>query len=341
MSYKICVLPGDGIGKEVTDVAVRVLQSLDISFDFIFGDIGFGSYKKNGSSLPDATLKKIETSDAVLFGAVTTPPNIPGYKSPILQLRQHFRLFANVRPVKSIPNPISKENIDMVIFRENTEDLYSGVERVEDGGNKAVSEMIITRKASERILRYGFGYAKKNNLATVHVVHKANVLRETCGLFLRVAQEVAKDFPGIEMQDMLVDSCAMQLIKNPGQFKAIITTNMFGDILSDEASMLAGGLGIAYSGNIGEKTGVFEPVHGSAPKYENTNSANPIAAILSAKLMLEFLGENKSAGILYDSVMESIRQNKVTGDLGGTCGTKEAADEIIKIIKSKSKGEAG
>lgn len=337
MAYKICVLPGDGIGPEVTEASVRVLKSLPLEFEFTYGEIGYGSFLKNGFALPPDTIRKIETCDAVLFGAVTTPPNIQNYKSPILQLRQRFNLFANVRPCVSIPSQVSRSNINIIVFRENTEDLYSGVERLEDNGNRAVTEMIITRSASEKILRYGFEYAKKNKIDKVHVIHKANVLRETCGLFLRVAQEISIEYPEIEMQDMLVDSCAMQLIKDPGQFRIIITTNMFGDILSDEASMLVGGLGIAYSGNIGETNAVFEPVHGSAPKHAGSNKANPVATILAAKMMLDHLGEKETGTMLYEAVMKAISENQVTQDLGGNLGTTQAADSIIKNIIMREK----
>ncbi|MBN2368694.1 isocitrate/isopropylmalate dehydrogenase family protein [Candidatus Woesearchaeota archaeon] len=333
MVYKICVLPGEGIGNEVIEQAVKVLKTLPLEFEFVYADIGYETYQKTGDGLPNETIQKVEKADAALFGAVTTPPNIPGYRSPILRLRKHFELYSNVRPCVSLPNPISRKGINLIVVRENTEDLYSGVERVEDDGNKAIAEMIITRKGSERIIRYAFELAKKKGLKKVTVVHKGNVVRAPCGLFLKVAQEISKDYPGIEMQDMLVDACAMQLIKNPGQFEIIVTTNMFGDILSDEASMLVGGLGIAYSGNIGEGKGVFEPVHGSAPKYAGKNIANPIASILAAKMMLEFLGEDKQAKRVEEAVLKSIRENKVTKDLGGVLGTSEAGDFIAGCLK--------
>ncbi|MEK6916127.1 MAG: isocitrate/isopropylmalate dehydrogenase family protein [Nanoarchaeota archaeon] len=333
MSYKICILPGDGIGPEVIRETVKVLKALPLKFEFTYGDIGYDCYLKRGDALPQDTIKKVEKADATLFGAVTTPPNIKNYSSAILRLRQHFDLYSNLRPCISFPHEISQKGISMYIVRENTEDLYSGVERVEDNGNKAITEMIITRKASERIIRYAFELAKEKNLKKVTVVHKANVLRETCGLFRQVALEVAKNYPKIEMQEMLVDACAMQLIKNPGQFEVIVTTNMFGDILSDEASMLVGGLGLAYSGNIGKEKAVFEPVHGSAPKYAGKNIANPFATILAAKLMLEFLGENKAAQKVEDAVMSAIKKGDVTQDLGGNLTTEQAGDAVVERIK--------
>ncbi|MBT3721203.1 isocitrate/isopropylmalate dehydrogenase family protein [Candidatus Woesearchaeota archaeon] len=333
MSYKICILPGDGIGPEVVENTINLLKTLPIDLEFIYGDIGYDCYVKTGNSLPNETLEKVKNSDATLFGAVTTPPNIPNYSSPILRLRQHFELYANVRPCKSIPNKISRPGINLIMVRENTEGLYSRSERVEDEGNRAITEMIITRKGSERVIRYAFNIAKKNNMKKVTVVHKANVLRETTGLFLRVAQEVAKEFPQIVMEDMIVDNCAMQLIKKPEQFEVIVTTNMFGDILSDEASALIGGLGLANSGNIGENYGVFEPVHGSAPKYVGLNKANPAATFLAAKLMLEYLGENRYAKLIEKAMLKAIKNNQTTKDLGGSLNSIEFTNVVINNLK--------
>ncbi|PIN80186.1 isocitrate dehydrogenase [Candidatus Woesearchaeota archaeon CG10_big_fil_rev_8_21_14_0_10_34_8] len=333
-TYNICILPGDGIGPEVTEEAVKVLKELNINFNFIYGDIGFDAYQKLGTPLPEETLKKVREADATLFGAVTTPPNIPNYSSPILGLRQHFQLYANVRPCKSVPNPISKQGINILVVRENTEGLYSKSERLEDNGNRAITERIITRKGSERIIRYGYELARKQGRKKVTIVHKGNVLRETCGLFRKVALEIAEQYQDIETSEMLVDACAMQLIKKPEQFDVIITTNLFGDILSDEASMLVGGLGLACSGNIGEDTAVFEPVHGSAPKYVDTHKINPLATFLSARLMLEHLNLKEQAEILESVVIKAIKENKVTQDLGGSLSTQEVTENIINNIKN-------
>lgn len=334
-TYKICVMPGDGIGKEVIDAALFVLKELPINFEFVFSDIGYETFLKKGTNLPEETIENIKKSKAALFGSVTTPPEIKNYQSAIIKLRKTFNLFANVRPIKSIPHSISRENINLIIVRENTEDLYSGIERIEDNGNKAITERIITREASEKIIRYAFELAKKKNFSKVTVVHKANVMRETCGLFRRVAYDIAKDYSNsnIVMEEMLVDNCAMQLIKNPSQFQVIVTTNMFGDILSDEASMLVGGLGIAYSGNIGNDKAIFEPVHGSNPKNAGLNKANPIAAILSAKMMLEYLNEDLYAEIIEKAVMQSIQENFTTYDLGGNKTTKEVAEKVRDNVK--------
>jgi homoisocitrate dehydrogenase len=330
--HRICLLPGDGIGPEVIAQAARALMALGLELTFETGEIGDGAYQKLGSPLPQETLDRIQGAEATLFGAVTTPPDIPGYFSPIIRLRQSLDLYANLRPCQSLPHPGSRPGINLVVVRENTEDLYSGVERVEDGGNRAVSEMIITRKASEKIIRRAFELAKSSGFQKVTVVHKANVLRETCGLFRRVALEIALQYPEINMEEMLVDTCAMELIRDPGQFQVIVTTNLFGDILSDEASMLVGGLGVAYSGNIGAETAVFEPVHGSAPKLAGTHKANPVATILSACLMLEYLGETEAASRLRRAVIESIRLGCVTEDLGGSLTTEQATESIIGLL---------
>jgi homoisocitrate dehydrogenase len=330
--YRICLLPGDGIGPEVIGQAARILLALEMDLTFEQGEIGFGAYQKLGSPLPEETLSKIRAADATLFGAVTTPPNIPGYFSPIIRLRQSLDLYANLRPCQSLPHPASRSGINLVVVRENTEDLYSGIERVEDGGNRAISEMVITRKASEKIIRKAFELAIASSYKKVTVVHKANVLRETCGLFRRVALEIAPHYPDILMEEMLVDTCAMELVRDPGQFEVIVTTNLFGDILSDEASMLVGGLGVAYSGNIGSESAVFEPVHGSAPKLAGLHKANPIATILSAVFMLEYLGEHRPAARLRQAVMETIRLGQVTEDLGGFLSTEQAAESIIQCL---------
>ncbi|MEM2138910.1 MAG: isocitrate/isopropylmalate dehydrogenase family protein [Candidatus Woesearchaeota archaeon] len=335
-NYNINVMPGDGIGKEVVDAALIILNALPLNFKFIFSEIGYETYLKKGTNLPNETIENIKKTDATLFGAVTTPPEIKNYSSAIIKLRKLFDLYANVRPCKSIPHAISRQDVDLIIVRENTEDLYSGIERVENNGNKAITERIITREASEKIIKFGFELALKQNKKKITIVHKANVMRETCGLFRKVAFEIFEEYKKkfneknseIIMDEMHVDACAMQLIKNPSQFQIIITTNLFGDILSDEASMLVGGLGIAYSGNIGLNKAIFEPVHGSNPKNAGLNKANPIAAILSAKMMLEYLNENFYAEIIEKAVYETIKENYTTYDLGNNKTTKEVAEKI-------------
>ena len=332
MTYRICLLPGDGIGPEVTASAAEVLRALPLELEFSQAEIGFGAYQKLGTPLPQETLEAIRASDAALFGAVTTPPNIEGYFSPVVRMRQTLELYSNLRPIRSIPHPSSREGIDMLIVRENSEGLYIGSERVEENGERAVTERIITRRGSQRILRKAFELARASGRKQVHVVHKANVLRQTCGLFRAVALEVARDFPDIEMKEMLVDTCAMELVRDPQQFELIVTTNLFGDILSDEACMLVGGLGVAASGNIGVDAAVFEPVHGSAPTLAGTGQANPLAAILAAAMLLEHLGETEQAGRVRAAAEACMASGEVTADMGGALSTAQATRAVMRNL---------
>ncbi|MCC6261201.1 MAG: isocitrate/isopropylmalate dehydrogenase family protein [Anaerolineales bacterium] len=335
MNYKICLLSGDGIGPEVIASAKDVLSALPLQWDFVESGIGFSEYQRSGSPLPDSTLQAIRHADATLFGAVTTPPNIPNYFSPVVRMRQALDLYANLRPCKSIPHESSKPNIDILIIRENTEGLYSGIERIEDNGDKAITERVITRKGSERIIRKAFDLARQTKRKSVHVIHKANVLRQTCGLFRTVALEVAKEYPEIKMLEMLVDTCAMELIRAPEQFEVIVTTNLFGDILSDEACMFVGGLGVATSGNIGANAAVFEPVHGSAPPLVGTGKANPIATLLATAMMLDHINEKEYAQKLNNAIQACIADKETTPDLGGVLTT----DEVTKRVKVRMQNE--
>ena len=332
MTYRICLLPGDGIGPEVIGCAEQVLRALPLDLDFVRSEIGFGAYERLGTPLPDSTLEEIRLSSAALFGAVATPPNLPGYFSPVVRMRQSLELYANLRPCQSIPHSSSRPNIDILIVRENTEGLYSGIERLEEDGNRAVTERVITRKGSERIIRKTFELARQTKRKSVHVVHKANVLRQTCGLFRSVAFEVAKEYPDITMQEMLVDTCAMELVRAPEQFEIIVTTNLFGDILSDEACMFVGGLGVAASGNIGINAAVFEPVHGSAPTIVGTGKANPIATFLATAMMLDYLNEKESAERLRNVVNDCITNGESTPDLGGSLTTSQVTERVIQRL---------
>jgi homoisocitrate dehydrogenase len=332
MNYKICLLPGDGIGPEVIASARDVLTALSIQWDFVECGIGYGEYQRSGSPLPDSTIQEIRHADAALFGAVTTPPNILNYFSPVVRMRQSLELYANLRPCKSIPHESSKSGIDMIIVRENTEGLYSGIERLENDGNRAITERVITRKGSERIIRKAFDIARQRERKIVHVVHKANVLRQTCGLFRAIAFEIAKEYPEIVMQEMLVDTCAMELVRAPEQFDVIVTTNLFGDILSDEACMFVGGLGVAASGNIGTDSAVFEPVHGSAPPLVGTGKANPIATFLATAMMLDYLGEKDFAERLRNAVEACTANNESTPDLGGSLTTSQVTERVIGYL---------
>lgn len=333
-AYRICLLPGDGIGPEVIAEARRLLEALPLDFTWEIGEIGYGAYQRLGTSLPQETVARVNAADATLFGAVTTPPEIPNYSSPIIGLRKRFDLFANIRPCRSIPNPVSRPGIDLVVVRENTEDLYVGIERLEENGEKAVGEMVITRRGSARVARAAFDLARKRGFNKVTIVHKANVLRQTTGLFRRTALEVAAEYPEIRAEEMLVDTCAMELVRAPEQFQVIVTTNLFGDILSDEASMLVGGLGLACSGNIGESAAVFEPVHGSAPKLAGTGTANPMATFLSAAMMLEYLRETEQAQKIREAVIAAVRAGQTSADLGGSLQTGQVTEAVIKNLRS-------
>ena len=330
--YKICLLPGDGIGPEVIGCAQQVLEALALEMEFVEAGIGFGTYQREGTPLPQETLEMIRSSSAALFGAVTTPPNIPDYFSPVVRMRQTLDLYANLRPVKSIPHPGSRQGIDLLIVRENTEGLYAGIERLEEHGQRAVTERVITRAGSERIIHKAFELAREQKRSSLHVVHKANVLRETCGLFRATAKEIAEDYPDIEIKEMLVDTCAMELVRAPEQFELIVTTNLFGDILSDEACMFTGGLGLAASGNIGDHTAVFEPVHGSAPDITGMGKANPFAAILAAAMMLDHIGERENADCVNSAVTTCIADGAATQDLGGNLTSQQVTDEVIKRL---------
>lgn len=329
---KICLLGGDGIGPEVVTEAARVLEASTNAegasgIEFTHGDIGYGAYLQHGTPLPASTLDLAREADAALLGAVTTPPAIPNYTSPVLGLRSALDLFACVRPIRSLPG--AKPEIDMVIVRENTEGLYSRRESATP--DVAITERVITRAASERIARFAFEEARRNRYDLVTIVHKANVLRETCGLFRRVALEVATEYPGIRAEEMLVDRCAMELIREPEQFQVIVTTNLFGDILSDEAAMLVGGLGLAASANIGTDSAMFEPVHGSAPDL-SAGRANPLATIRAAATMLRHLDCAPQAARIDRAVESVLGSDSLTADMGGQASTGEVTDAVIAAL---------
>lgn len=328
--YKICVIPGDGVGQEVIPEALEILEHLALDFELVMADAGYDAYLKYGSPLPEETIKKCREADAILFGAVTTPPNIKNYASPIVALRKKLNLFANLRPCISLPLKDLQKNIDIILVRENTEGLYSGRERKIKGG--VVSERVITKKASERIIHFAFELAKSQKRKRVTLVHKANVIRMADGLFLEIGRRIAQEYKNINFEEALVDSCAFRLARRPQDFDVIVTTNMFGDILSDLTSAFVGGLGVVPSGNIGVKQGLFEPVHGSAPKKQGKNTVNPLATFFSVAMMLDFLGRKKEAERLRKSIFKTCKNNQVTPDLGGKLSTKQVTQAIIKYL---------
>ena len=327
--YKIAIIQGDGIGSEVMEATISVLDELDIDFDYTYGEAGDACLEKTGSALPQETIDIVRNADACLFGAAgETAADV------IVKLRQEMKMFANLRPVKSYPNTNSlSENIDFMIVRENTEGLYiADKEEFTDDG--AIAKRVITREAEARIIDYAFQYAKENGKSKVTGVHKANVLKKSDGLFKEIFYEVGAKYPDIEKEDFYVDATAMYLITQPENFEVIVTTNLFGDILSDEGAGLVGGLGLIPSANIGNDGALFEPVHGSAPDIAGKGIANPIAMMLSAVMMLRYLGENESADKLDSAILKVLTEAKVlTGDLGGSATTMEVAEEIKNLIK--------
>jgi homoisocitrate dehydrogenase len=319
LSHTITLIPGDGIGQEVIPAARAVLDALGLPLRFQEAEAGFGTFERCGDALPADTLALCAASDAVLFGATSSPmTKVAGYQSPILRLRRHFDLFANLRPAVG-------DGIDLLIVRENTEGLYSGRERVEDGGATAITERVITVRASERIVRAACEWARQRR-GQLTIVHKANVLKETCGLFRRIALDVTAGYPDLDVNELLVDAAAMWLALDPARFDVIVTTNLFGDILSDLAAGLTGGLGLAPSANVGERRpAVFEPVHGSAPDIAGQGVADPRAAILSAAMLLDFLGYTDAAG-------QVRRAAYATRHTGRTTTTTQA---IIKHLEDE------
>jgi homoisocitrate dehydrogenase len=333
---KICLIPGDGVGQEVIPAAAEVLGALGLGIEFIEAQAGFGLFQKTGEAIPDATLAAVENAGAALFGATSSPSTqVEGYRSPILAMRKTFELYANLRPIQSLPGAFSRPGINLLIVRENTEGLYSGRERRE--GETAIAERVITASGSRRIARTAFEQARlraaaQNRPGEVTIVHKANVLKITDGLFRQSCLEAAEGYPEIKIREILVDAMAMRLVRDPENFDVIVTTNLFGDILSDEASALIGGLGVAPSANIGEKAAVFEPVHGSAPDIAGQGIANPIGAIQSAAMLLDYIGQEKESLRVTAAVHSALAEGFLPRDLGGHASTRELTRSILLCL---------
>ena len=327
--YDIAVISGDGIGREVMSACEYLLDKLDLEFSFKYGEAGFDCFNKNGTTLPEETIKIAKDSDAVLFGASTSTPGQP---SPIINLRKELNVYANIRPIKSYRGVNSlHDDIDFVIVRENTEGLYSQAEYGNE--NKMIAERIITRKASERISKAAFNLCLKRGENKVTCVHKSNVLKKTDGVFKESFYKVAEEYPQIKTEDFYVDAMAMYLITQPQNFDVIVASNLFGDILSDESAGLVGGLGLAPSGNIGDHNGLFEPVHGSAPDIAGQNIANPCSMILSASMMLDYLGEWEISNDIKNAVEKVVADCKIrTPDLGGDSSTMDVTKAIVKEL---------
>ncbi|MEE9167223.1 MAG: isocitrate/isopropylmalate dehydrogenase family protein [Candidatus Neomarinimicrobiota bacterium] len=370
--YRIAWLPGDGVGHDVMECARLILDTMNFDGEYIHGDIGWEFWKSEGNAFPDRTKTLMRETHCALFGAITSKPKDEAakelspelkekgfvYFSPIVQLRQEFNLHTNLRPCKAYPgNSLNyREGIDIAIFRENTEGMYGGVEffplpgevfdaldanhpkmkKFEKFGlnNIALSTRIMTKQACENIAVQAFEYARKSGRRSVTVVDKPNVLRETGGLMIRTAREVSRRYPAIELGETNIDAQCMWLVKNPEDYEVIVAENMFGDILSDLCAQLVGGLGFACSANIGDDYAVFEPTHGSAPKYAGQYKVNPMAMLLSVKMMFEWLGEREKAVGLERAVAEVIAEGKVrTYDMGGSSTSLEVAEEIARKLK--------
>ena len=331
MKYSIATIPGDGIGTEVMAAAVKVLEALaekpGLEFEFRLLSAGDEHKERTGVALPPETIEGVKASDACLFAAVGNTA-----KEVIIPLRQRLNLYANLRPAKAYPGvPAINPDVDIMIVRENTEGIYKMIG--DRGRDYGFNVRVITREASARIVRYAFEYARRNGKSKVSAVHKANVLDYTDDVFLEAARDVAKDYPGIAYEEVIVDACAMKLVLSPQQFQVIVTTNMFGAILSHEAAGLVGGLGMAPSGNVGDELCIFEPVHGSAPDIAGKGIANPVATILSAAMMLEWLGEKEAADRLEAAVLKVLEEGEVrTPDLGGANTTDDVADAVIERL---------
>ncbi len=335
--YRIAVLPGDGIGPEVTEAALGVLDAVqkaskDLKLTYVRGEAGLNCIEKYGTNVPAKTLEMLKETDACLKGPMTTPEEAGAPPSAAVTIRKTFNLYANVRPCKTLPGVWAlKPDIDLVIVRENTEGLYFGKE-FEVSSGKGVAMRVVTQKASERIARLACKLAL-NRRRHLTCVHKRNILRVTDGIFREAVFKVADDYPSIKVDEVYVDAMAMRLIKEPEKFDVIVTTNMFGDILSDEAAQLVGGLGLAAGANVGDSYGMFEPVHGSAPKYAGKNKVNPTATILAAKMMLEYLNETNAADLVDQAVGELLKEGKVrTYDLGGASTTQEVGEAVAQRI---------
>jgi 3-isopropylmalate dehydrogenase len=336
--YKIALIRGDGIGPELTNATLKVIDAVQkkfgLSLEIIEAEAGDSCFQRKGVALPDDAVQKIKCSHACLKGPVgETAADV------IVRLRLMFDLYANIRPIKAYPSaPAVRPDIDLVFVRENTEDVYKGLEF--SLGDTALCLRVITRKGSERIAKKAFDLARRRNTKRrVTAVHKANVMKVTCGLFVNVCREMARQYPDITFDEQYVDASAMRLIKAPQEFDVIVTTNMFGDILSDEAAQLVGGLGMAPGANIGDNFAIFEPVHGSAPTRVGKHTANPCSMILASKMMFDWLGEQYNdpkcivaAKAMEDAVVKTLRKGKTVPDLGGSATTLEMGEAIAEEI---------
>lgn len=335
MSQTITVIRGDGIGPEIMDATLHVLDAMDLGLSYEDADAGLAAMEKHGELLPAATLESIRRNQIALKSPLTTPVG-EGFSSINVALRRHFDLYANVRPAKSYPNTLARfpGDVDLITVRENTEGLYIGEgQEITEDGETATLISKVTRKGSDRVVRYAFEMARRTGRRKVTVVHKANILKTTSGLFLKVAREVAAEFPEIECNEMIVDNCAMQLVMRPEQFDVIVTTNLFGDIVSDLCAGLIGGLGLTPGANIGHEVAIFEAVHGTAPDIAGQGKANPGALLLGAAQMLDHMGKPDQAERLRKAIVATLQaKDSLTADLGGSGSTMGYARAIASRL---------
>jgi len=339
MAYRIALIPGDGTGPELVEATRLVLEATGVQFDWDVQEAGADVMDRYGTPLPEPVLDSIRANRVALKGPITTPLGT-GFRSVNVAIRKALDLYANVRPARSMVGiPVCHEGVDLVVVRENTEDLYAGIEHEVIPGEAAESIRIITRRGTERIVRFAFEFARTFGRRLVTAVHKANILKATDGLFLRVAYEVAEQYPDIEFNDRIVDNMCMQLVQRPQEYDVLVCPNLFGDIISDLCSGLVGGLGVAPGANYGQEIAVFEPVHGSAPKYTGQNKVNPTATILSGAMMLRHLGETRAATRVEEAVRAVIGEGRsVTYDLKArrddpsAVGTREMAEAIVEAM---------
>jgi isocitrate dehydrogenase (NAD+) len=332
-TYKIAVITGDGIGPEITEATIIALGEVGLSIEFTKVFAGLSAWEKYGDQLPQETIDIIKSSDACLKGPTQTPPGPGSFKSATVTLRQILDLYANVRPFKNHPGvPSIHKGVDMVIVRENTEGLYKGIEYTV--GDSALGIRVITKAGSERIARFAFELARREKRRKVTAVHKANVLKETCGLFRNVVAGVAARYPDIQFDEMYVDAAAMRIAMKPQDIDVIVTTNLFGDVLSDEVAGVVGGLGIAPSANVGDRYAFFEAIHGSAPKHAGKWDANPAAIMFSSAMMLRYIGE-VDAGNRFEAAIDRVLEEgkTITRDLGGNAGTLDFAKAVAEKMK--------
>ncbi|MEL7607413.1 MAG: isocitrate/isopropylmalate dehydrogenase family protein [Sedimentibacter saalensis] len=332
MKRKITLIPGDGIGLEIMHAATEIIDAATDTIEWEENIAGFAAYEKCGELLPKETIESIERNKIAFKGPITTPVG-KGFRSINVQLRQKFNLYSNVRPVKSYEGiDALYKDLDLVIVRENSEDLYMGIEYMAKD-DVAQSIKVITKGASERIADFAFKVAEKENRSKVTLAHKANIMKLSDGLFLESGRTVSKNYPDIKFEDVIVDAMSMKLVMKPQDYQVIVAPNLYGDILSDMAAGLVGGLGMAPSANIGEETAIFEPVHGSAPDIAGMNIANPTAAILSGIMMLRHIGEDSAALKIENALKKTLKNKKLhTKDIGGNLSTTEFKDEIIKAM---------